>query len=155
MPIRTNWTRDRERSVSKKTMGLGDSGPPQVPVIVPPTQTTARAENGRPYCVRHNVLMRATGTKESVTHYACPVPDCDCKSKTAKQREPIPREPAVCPQATCRTPVHYLEVDASRTTLALLAMVCPNCGFISRVPRPAIAGVVIPRDDAADDLGAR
>lgn len=144
---------------SAKTMGLGDvAAAPETIAVGPPQQASsvARAENGRPYCSRHNVLMRATGTKGDVTHYACPVPGCDCKAKSARPKDPIPKEPLTCPQVSCREPAKYLEVDVDRSTLGQLAMVCPGCGFTTRVPRPQIAFVnQRMRESAAEDLSAR
>jgi len=142
-------------NVAGKTMGLGD-GPTSAPVVGPPIPETARTETGRPYCGKHNVLMQITGTKGDVRHYACPVPGCDAKAKQARPKDPIPKDPAVCPQVSCRDPKQYLEVDAARSSSGQLAMVCPGCGFTSRVPRPQIAFVnqAIQRE-AAEDLGAR
>jgi len=148
----------KESANTAKTMGLGD-GPAVTAAAVPvvgPQGSVPRATIERPYCQKHNVLMSAYSSKEGVTHYACPVPNCGATAKQARPKDPIPKDPAVCPQVSCRDPKQYLEVDAARSSSGQLAMVCPGCGFTSRVPRPQIAFVnqAIQRE-AAEDLGVR
>ncbi len=124
---------------------------------------TPRSRQGdlhRPYCGRHNCLMRATGSKESVTHYACPVPTC---GETAKKLRPeilIPAAPMVCAHLTCESPPQYLQVDLERSTIAQLHMACPKCARGLKVPRAQFAPLLKRQRqqaaaDAAEDLSAR
>lgn len=114
----------------------------------PSPESTRQGDQIRPYCRRHNVLMRAVGTGGGITRYKCPVPDCNEAEKRAQPRSVIPREPLECPKCRQRkladdqpaNPV-YCEVDSHRSTSGQLCMACPemDCDFHALIPRPDIA----------------
>jgi predicted pyridoxine 5'-phosphate oxidase superfamily flavin-nucleotide-binding protein len=124
------------------------------PRTLNPEPRTLNPPDGRPYCARHNCLMRAASSPERVTYYQCPVPDCGQSEKRIRGKNPIPAEPQQCTSAICgqqKKPA-YLVVDPQRSQLAKLYMVCPRCGFSMQQPRPAFhAGP--PRGD--EDLSSR
>lgn len=110
----------------------GDEAPPP-----PAAPAVARqGDETRPFCGKHNCLMRATSTKASVTHYGCPVPGCSSKEKRARKTQHIPAEPKACPDVRCEKKASFLEVVPERSTPALLCMACPECGFSLKEPRP-------------------
>lgn len=116
----------------------------------PPSVPAARqGDQHRPYCMKHHVLMSAYGSRDGVTRYSCPVPGCEATEKRPQPTSNIPREPHVCPHCAARAiedkkpdaPPVYLESDWSRSTYAMIAMVCPTpgCRFSVRLPRPDIS----------------
>ena len=156
-----DWTIGRkECRMAKKPMRLDSDDEMHGPMATntepvegvdraPPSPTIHRqGDQVRPYCRRHNVLMRSVGTGGGVTRYKCPVPDCNEAEKRAQPRSVIPREPLECPKCRQRRieadqPVNpvYCEVDASRSTSGQLCMACPEmgCDFHTLIPRPDIA----------------
>lgn len=119
----------------------------------------------RPSCSRHHVQMRAVSSPEHVTYYACPVPGCDQTDKRSRKAAAIPTEPKACPMRTCQASgepgshPQYLEVDERKTkgNPALIVLVCPQCGFELKTPRPGVFDRVqrIREREASDDYAAR
>ena len=118
------------------------------PVHAPEVAPARQGDQHRPYCLLHNVLMTAYSSRDGVTRYRCPVPDCTATEKRAQPTSNVPREPMQCPHCAARAreagrddapPVH-LQVDYARSTYAMLLMVCPQpeCRFAVRVARPDI-----------------
>ena len=110
-----------------------------VEVVAAPVNVVPQGSDGRPFCEKHNCLMVASGTKDRVTYYKCPVPGCDCREKRARPTTPIPSAPQVCQFQTCKTPPQYLERDFDDKSIGQLAMVCPKCGNKHYVTRPTYA----------------
>lgn len=107
----------------------------------PPSGPRARqVDETQPYCPRHNVLLRATGSRAKHTNYACPVRGCDTKEKRVRPTLKVPIEPQMCPQRACKDEAGIarsaLEVLPRLSNLAQLHMECPRCGFHLKVPRP-------------------
>jgi hypothetical protein len=118
-----------------------DNPPPPVvakPELAPPQR---QGDDTRPFCSRHNCLMRSTSSTSDITRYSCPVPTCDQKEKRARRAVQIPREPQVCPDIRCREKASFLESDPKRSSTAHLSMVCPKCGYEIKVPRPMYLGL--------------
>ncbi len=95
----------------------------------------------RPYCSKHNVLMRATGSNDESTNYACPAKDCDATSVRLRPTATPPRELTLCPQRKskkkqCKTPM--VVKPTGQNSIIHLKMQCPECGYECRVPRPDI-----------------
>lgn len=119
----------------------------------------------RPSCARHHVQMRAVSSPEHVTYYACPVPGCDQTDKRSRKAAAIPTEPKACPMRTCQASgepgshPQYLEVDERKTkgNPALIVLVCPQCGFELKTPRPGVFDRVqrVREREASDDFAAR
>src|SRR6185436_20512892 len=61
--------------------------------LQPAAAPARQGDAGRPFCGKHNCLMKATGSSKTETRYACPVPLCDAKEKRARSSVNIPREP--------------------------------------------------------------
>lgn len=129
--------------IEKPSAGAAESGgsagkrPAEAPNPEPPAPVAQRqGDDSRPFCGKHNCLMKATSSTKETTRYACPVPLCDQKEKRARGTVKIPREPQACPDVRCRGKKTFLEVDAPRSTMAHLSMVCPSCAFEIKVPRP-------------------
>lgn len=120
-----------------------------------------QGDDTRPYCPRHNCLLKAESTKETHTSYRCPVPGCETKEKRVRPAVRVPSNPKLCPQRQCRgedgTKQVALEVDDRLSNLAQLHMVCPFCGFNMKVPRPQFDQAALERERrrGADDLAAR
>ena len=133
---------ERVTTRRKEPVEVNEPAPPSV------AESTRQGDQVRPYCRRHNVLMRAVGTGGGITRYKCPVPDCNEAEKRAQPRSVIPREPLECPKCRQRKfaddqPVNpvYCEVDSHRSTSGQLCMACPemDCDFHALIPRPDIA----------------
>jgi hypothetical protein len=139
------------------------------PAEQPSTPPARQGDQHRPYCMRHNVLMSAYSSRDGVTRYRCPVPGCDATEKRAQPTSNIPREPHVCPHCAARAkeaaedtdeavaPPVYLESDWSRSTYAMIAMVCPTpgCRFSVRLPRPDISARSRRMRGRAEKIGER
>lgn len=91
---------------------------------------------GRPYCGRHNCLMVARSTQGQVTYYGCQVAGCGETEKRVKDGVVVSAKPHVCGNRTCDGAAR--EVDPLFTGSQLLRMVCPKCGDVQMVPRPAM-----------------
>lgn len=109
--------------------------------------------DSRPFCAVHHCLMKAVGSTEKITRYACPVPDCKHTEKRARKQSLIPREPQKCPDRRCQGHNSYLEVDRKYQSTGILLLVCPRCGYSLRQPR-GMPGRSRP-DPGDDDLSAR
>lgn len=124
------------------------------PVVTTPPrveQVSTVDQDGQPYCPLHNCRMVAQGSERDETLYKCKVPGCKMRSRRVRGK--VPAEPQKCPMVTCKAgDGFYLEVDAPRTTLGELVMVCPNCGYTARVPRP---GYTAPIRRVVEDFGDR
>lgn len=145
-----------------KPMGLGDGAGTDVaakPEKVP------QGSQDRPYCRKHNVLMKAATTGATVTRYKCPVPGCKEREKRARSRASVPSEPMVCPHCRQRAvasndkkakPV-FCEVDFSHSRSGTIRMVCPveSCTFYVIIPRPDIAALSRRMRDREGDLAVR
>lgn len=130
----------------------GETAPP--PPAAEPAPVARQGDESRPFCSKHNCLMRATSTKSSITHYGCPVPSCSSKEKRARKAQHIPAEPKACPDVRCQDKKSFLEVDLSRSTPALLCMVCPECDFSMKEPRPQFRDILRrQRPDFTEDYG--
>jgi hypothetical protein len=130
---------------------------PAAPAEVPRGQ---QGDEGRPYCPKHNCLMKATATRETVTHYACPVPACNEREKKVRPQLKVPAAPQACPQRICAAgpgqEQSYLQVDLRLSSLSQLHMACPRCGFHVNVPRPHFDAAAAQRARRqAEDLAAR
>jgi hypothetical protein len=100
--------------------------------------------------------MRAYKSDKAATHYACPVPDCDEKSKRARPAVKVPAEPMRCQNRSCAGTPNFLEVNEKLTNLANLHMQCPNCGQGVKVPRPSFAPRMAgTREQQVEDFGER
>lgn len=108
----------------------------ETPAAVVPPVPARQGDEGRPYCPVHQCLMRANGTREQVTTYACPVPTCKCSEKRARPTVRIARDPVACPNRTCASPQQFLEFDPKRSTFSQLHLECPACHFSIKQPRP-------------------
>jgi hypothetical protein len=132
-----------------KSMGLGDSSeverPRDQPAVASPR--ARQGDDTKPYCPRHNVLLRATGSRELHTNYACPVQGCQTREKRIRPSLKVPSEPQMCPQRTCRDADGVaLEVDERLSNLAHLHMSCPQCGFHLKMPRPQFDAAAAARE---------
>lgn len=130
----------------------GDDLPPLAPSVA------RQGDDGRPYCAKHNVLMRAYATKDKTTHYACPVKTCNERQKRVRKEFAVPTEPQICPDVRCHGQKRALEVDPKLSKLSQLHMVCPKCGFSSKVPRPQFKPILSRQRANAvanEDLAAR
>lgn len=139
-----------QETVSEETLPS-----PQSPA---PSPAPARqGDQGRPFCGKHNCLMKAVRSGKEATNYSCPVPLCDQKEKRARGSVQIPREPNRCPDIRCqgKTVESYLEVNLRRSTTAHLCMVCPKCGYDIKVPRPSFNSGVRTYEREEGDLAAR
>lgn len=138
---------DLEGSTPPATVGTSS------PVTVEANNAPARqGDDSRPFCEKHQCLMKANGTGPDVTYYACPVPGCGCKQKKIRPQFKMATEPHVCPQETCREPVQYLEAKERQPLVAVVVMRCPKCGFEIQQPRAQFR----PRQyGKTDELGAR
>jgi hypothetical protein len=118
-------------------------------------QRGQQGDDGRPYCPLHNVLMVAYSSKETTTHYKCPVAGCETTAKKARPTIHIPSQPIACPRQTCNSAP--LEVDPKGSNLVQLQMTCPKCGFQVGVPRPQFDAKAYRRRQLAEDgdLAAR
>ena len=128
------------------------------PANAPAAALPARqGDEGRPFCGKHNCLMKAVRSGKDSTNYSCPVPFCDQKEKRARSSVSFPREPSRCPDIRCRgkTVESYLEVDLRRSSTAHLCMVCPACGYDIKVPRPTFNLGVRTYQHDDGDLAAR
>lgn len=120
-----------------------------------PAPMYRQGDDSRPFCSKHNCLMKATSSAADLTRYACPVPLCDQKEKKVRAAVKIPREPSPCPDIRCRGKKSFLEVDLPRSTTAHLSMVCPSCAFEIKVPRPMYNSGQRVYERDAEDLSAR
>lgn len=143
-PMKLDADQELDQVATKRKQPVEELAP------APPSvaESTRQGDQVRPYCRRHNVLMRAVGTGGGITRYKCPVPDCNEAEKRAQPRSVIPREPLECPKCRQRKfaddqPVNpvYCEVDSHRSTSGQLCMACPemDCDFHALIPRPDIA----------------
>lgn len=141
---------DSPETVSQETL---PSPQPPAPSPAPARQ----GDQGRPFCGKHNCLMKAVRSAKDVTSYSCPVQLCDQKEKRARGSVQIPREPSRCPDVRCqsKTVESYLEVDLRRSSTAHLCMVCPKCGYDIKVPRPTFNSGVRTYQQDDGDLAAR
>lgn len=128
---------------------------------IPPAR---QGDQHRPYCRKHNTLMVAYSSRDGVTRYRCPVPNCEAKEKRSQPTSRIPREPMRCShcdqrarEAKIENEPSYLELDEHRSTYAMLLMICPDpaCRFSVRVPRPDIAARSRIARSRADTIGER
>lgn len=147
------------------TPNLDLDGPPpaaETKSVAPVVETAAvvseansgvarQGDDGRPYCEKHQCLMRANGTGPEVTYYACPVPGCGCKQKKIRPQYKMAAEPHACPHQTCREPVQYLEAKDRQPLVSVVVMKCPNCGFEMQQPRAQFR----PKQYGKDDLSSR
>lgn len=135
----------------------GDDEPPlaNVPPATAPAVRGQQGDEGRPYCPRHNVLMRAIGSHPDHTRYKCPVPGCDEKAKRVRPTLKVPHQPQMCPQRSCDEVA--MVVTPALSNVAQFHMECPQCGFSLKVPRPTFAPQLDRqrRIAAAEDLAAR
>jgi predicted RNA-binding Zn-ribbon protein involved in translation (DUF1610 family) len=138
----------------------GDNGPP----LVGPQQGT----ESRPSCPMHNVLMVAYASRESATHYRCPVAGCTERAKKARPKVSVPAAPQLCHDRACvirgEGQPAAMEVVANRSSASHLKMVCPRCGQALDVPRPEFGAFLKRQRDAinrrsiqeaAEDLSER
>lgn len=118
--------------------GMGFDVPVSEPKAEESTPVNGRDDTGRPYCGRHNVLMRATTTQGNVTHYRCPVESCDAREKRARPEIKVPTSPVLCSRSICGGAA--MEVDEKKSALLRmsLVLVCPRCGQEVEVPKPGV-----------------
>lgn len=123
----------------------------------PPATAVARqGDDARPYCGKHNCLMRATSSKARTTHYGCPVPGCGATEKRARKTQHVPAEPKACPDVRCEKKKSFLEVDPAKSSPAFLHMNCPECGFALKEPRPQFRDILRrQQQEFTEDLSAR
>lgn len=145
---------------SQPTVSPETAPPPDVVQASPALAaalSSRQGDQGRPFCGKHNCLMRAVGSSPKETRYACPVPFCEQKEKRARGTTQIPREPHRCPDIRCqgKTVESYLEVDVRRSSTAHLCMVCPKCGYDIKVPRPTFNSGQRTYERDEGDLAAR
>lgn len=119
---------------------------------VPPAR---QGDDSRPFCGKHNCLMKSVGSSPTETRYSCPVALCDQKEKRARGAVQIPREPQACPDIRCRGKQSFMEVDVRRSSTAHLSMVCPNCAYEIKVPRPTFNSGRRTYEREEGDLAAR
>lgn len=129
-----------ERTTEADSRPLGFGAVPESPALAvesPPNGVDSRT--GKPYCGRHNCLMRAASSRENVVYYRCPVDGCDEREKRTRAGANVPAMPALCSRITCRDEKIALEVDAASSSIGQLKMVCRKCGQASYVPAPGYA----------------
>lgn len=156
----------KEEQAAEASLGLDDgiaaaeSAGPKTSAPAADLQKTAAAgrqgDGSRPFCCRHNCLMKAEKSDPLATHYACPVPGCSEKEKKARPAIKVPAEPMRCTQRVHGlekegSREHFLEVNDELSTLANLHMECPGCGFHVKVPRPQFTPQMARQQAAAAD----
>ena len=99
-----------------------------------------KPEADRPYCMRHNVLMKNSSTQKRKRYFKCPVKGCDEKEQLIRAQVRAPSDPLECPHCgqAC-----IVDVEASQSRGFELTMICENAkcdnDFSVEVLRPDIA----------------